>query len=391
MNATQPRSFSTISLSTARHVLALLAFSATMGLAHAQSGVTDTTISIGASAVLSGPLGPQTVEYSQGSNLYFDALNQKGGVNGRKIIYKTLDDGFDVTRAVENTRKLIQEDKVFLIYHNTGTAQTAAILPLAAASKTVIFGPVTGAAPFREKFNRYLFNVRASYANEALAIVKQLTQVGLSKVVVFYQDDGLGNTVLTEIKKAAEAQKFELAGFVKLDPKKPDFKAAAAQIEKLAPQAVVMGTAGKTFSDLVKAVYDTTARPAYYGLSIVNSSGLAKALGPQARGIVLSQVMPSLRDPSVSVVSEYLATLKAQSATSTPSNSQFEGFLHAKLLTEGLRKAGRNLSTESLIKAFESSGEISFGKFTARYSPQAHLGSSYVELGILDTDGQLRR
>ncbi|MEO6292457.1 MAG: ABC transporter substrate-binding protein [Burkholderiaceae bacterium] len=391
MNAAQLRSSLTCSLLTACHALVLLACSVTTGLAHADNGITDTTITIGASVVLSGPLGPQTVEYGQGSNLYFDALNQKGGVHGRKIIYKTLDDGFDVAKAAENTRKLIQEDKVFLIYHNTGTAHTAAILPLAAENKTIIFGPVTGAASFREKFNHHVFNVRASYANEATAIIKQLTQVGLTKVVVFYQDDGLGNTVLTEIKKAAEAQKFELTGFVKLDPKKPDFKVAAAQIEKLSPQALVMGTAGKTFSDLVKAVYDTPARPAYYGLSIVNSSGLAKALGPQARGIVLSQVMPSLRDPSVSVVSEYLAALKAQSATTSPSSSQFEGFLHAKLLTEGLRKAGRNLTTESLIKAFESSGEISFGKFTARYTPQAHLGSSYVELGILDTDGQLRR
>jgi ABC-type branched-subunit amino acid transport system substrate-binding protein len=391
MNATQPRLSFTYSLLTTCRILALLSCSVATGLAHAENGVTDTTITIGASAVLSGPLGPQTLEYGQGSNLYFDALNQKGGVNGRKIIYKTLDDGFDVTRTVENTRKLIQEDKVFLIYHSTGTANTAAILPLATENKTIIFGPVTGAALFREKFNRYFFNVRASYANEATAIVKQFTQVGLTKVVVFYQDDGFGNTILSEIKKAAEAQKFELTGFVKLDPKKPDFKAAAAQIEKLAPQAVVMGTAGKTFTDLIKAVYDTPARPAYYGLSVVNSSGLAKALGPQARGIVLSQVMPSLRDPSVSAVAEYLAALKAQSATTNPSSSQFEGFLHAKLLTEGLRKAGHNLTTESLIQAFETSGDISFGKFTARYTPQAHLGSNYVELGILDTDGQLRR
>ena len=391
MTYIRQRSFFSSSILSARHACLVLTLAITAGLAHAENGVTDTTITLGASAVLSGPLGPQTLEYGQGSNLYFAELNQKGGVHGRKIIYKTLDDGFDVSRAVENTRKLIDDEKVFLIYHNTGTAQTAAILPLSTERKTIIFGPVTGAAPFREKFNRHFFNVRASYANEATAIIKQFIQVGLTKVAVFYQDDGLGNTVLGEIKKAAEAQKFELMGFVKLDPKKPDFKAAAAQIEKLSPQAVVMGTAGKSFSDLVKAVYDTPARPAYYGMSIVNSSGLAKALGPQARGIVLSQVMPSLRDPSVSVVSEYLTALKAQNASASPSNSQFEGFLHAKLLTEGLRKAGRNLTTESLIKAFESSGEISFGKFTARYSPQAHLGSSYVELGILDSDGQLRR
>jgi ABC-type branched-subunit amino acid transport system substrate-binding protein len=111
-------------------------------LAHASDkGVTPTEIKLGASAVLSGPLGAQTSEYGVGSRLYFDAVNAAGGVHGRKISYVTLDDGFDVKRAAENTRKLIDEHGVFMIYNNTGTAQTAAILPLLEQSKTLVFGP----------------------------------------------------------------------------------------------------------------------------------------------------------------------------------------------------------------------------------------------------------
>ena len=360
-------------------------------MAHATQGVTDSGITIGASVVLTGPLGPQTVEYGQGSNMYFDHINATGGIHGRKITYKTIDDGFDPARALANTKKLIEEEKVFLIYHNTGTAQTAAILPLIADSKTIVFGPLTGASLFRDKFNPYVFNVRASYANEATATIKQFIQIGVKKVAVFYQDDGLGNAINNEMIKAAKELNFELLDFIKLDPKNPDFKTAAAQIEKISPQAVVLASAGKTFTDLIKAVHDTTARPSFYGFSIVNHTSVAKLLGPLARGIVLCQVMPSMRDMSMPIVAEFLKVVKQKDPAGTGTDSQFEGFLHAKILAEGIRKAGRNLTTESLIKALESAGEIRFGKFSARYTPQSHIGSTYVELAILDADGKLRR
>lgn len=191
------------------------------------AGVSDTEILIGSSAVLSGPLGPQTNDYTVGSNLYFDAINASGGIFGRKLVYKPLDDGFDVKRTVENTRKMLLKDKAFLIYNSTGTANTAAILPLLGETKTIAFGPVTGASTFRDNYNRYLFNVRASYAHEAQRIVQQQLLVGITKVAMVYQDDGLGNALMAEVKATTEARKLDLPTFVKIDPKAPDFKAAA--------------------------------------------------------------------------------------------------------------------------------------------------------------------
>jgi ABC-type branched-subunit amino acid transport system substrate-binding protein len=322
--------------------------------------------------------------------MVFDASNAAGGVFGRKITYKVLDDGFDPKRSAENTSKLLGEDNAFLIFMSTGTAQNVAILPLLSETKSILFGPVSGGAVFRENFNRYVFNVRGSYLDECKAIFKQFGQVSISKVVVFYQDDGLGNAVLSDAKKAAASQKFDIAGFVKLDPKQPDFKAAAEEIAKLSPQAVLMASAGGTFSNLVKAVAQTSARPNFYGLSIVSSTGIAKSLGPLSRGLVLSQVMPSLRNLGSPVVVEYLQALKAKNASATPSATQFEGYLHAKILLEAFRRTGRNLNTESLIKTLESSGPFTLGKFTASYSASAHIGSTYVELAVLDAEGNLR-
>lgn len=353
-------------------------------------GVSPTEIRLGASVVLSGPLGPQTQEFGQGSRLYFDAVNAAGGVYGRKISYTTLDDGFDVKRAVENTRKLIDEQGVFMIFNSTGTAQTGAILPLAAESKTVVFGPVTGATAFRQKVNPYLFHVRASYADEARRIVLHLRDTGITRVAVVYQDDGLGKTLLSELNLAAEATGIKFVAEIRLDPKAPDLAVAADATQRAEPQAVLLGTAGGTMNAYIKSVLVRNVRPTFYGFSIANVDLIRRDLKEEGRGIVLAQIMPPLRNTTIPVVAEYHQLLRAKDPAARPSAFELEGFIHAKILVEGLRRAGRNLSTASFIKAMEEAGEISFGRFVARYSPANHNGSSYVELAIVDNAGQLR-
>mgnify|MGYP001557983003 CR=1 FL=1 len=370
-------------------LMALMVFAGAQAIA-GDKGVTPTEIRLGASAVLSGPLGAQTKEYGVGSRLYFDAVNADGGVHGRKISYTTLDDGFDVKRAVDNTRKLIEEDGVFIIYNSTGTAQTGAILPLLQETRTIAFGPVTGASAFREKVNPYLFHVRASYANEARRIISQLKQTGISRIAVFYQEDGLGKTLQAELRLAASAENISFVAEIKGDPAKPDFKAAAAATEQAKPQAVIVATAGATFPNYVKAVLQTSVKPGFYGFSVASVDVINRELKQDARGIVLTQIMPSLRNATIPAVAEYLKLLREKSPDARPSASQFEGFVHAKLLVEGLRRAGRPLSTDSFIKAMEGAGDISFGRFVAKYSPQSHNGSSYVEMAIIDNEGQLR-
>lgn len=359
--------------------------------AHAgDEGVTPTEIRLGASQVLSGPLGPQTQQYGEGARLMFEAVNAAGGIHGRKIGFTSLDDGFDPKRAVENTRRLIEEHKVFMLFNSTGTAQTAAVLPQLKASKTILFGPVTGASSMREGVNPYLFHVRAGYANETERMFSQLRQIGVTRVAFFYQDDGLGKTLLGEVRKASTAANLPLVAEIKVDPAAPDFAAAAAATAQAQPQAVIVGTAGLTFPHYVKAVLATPARPAFYGYSVASLDVIHRELQDKARGIILAQIMPSLRNTTIPVVAEYLKLLKAKSPDAQPSASQFEGFVHARLLVEGLRRTGRDLSTASFTQTLEGAGEIAFGRFTARYSPRSHNGSDYVELAIIDAEGRLR-
>lgn len=354
------------------------------------AGVTPSEIRLGASAVLSGPLGPQTAEYGAGARLYFDAINRQGGIHGRKISYQTLDDGFDVNKAVDNTRKLLDEQQVFLIFNNTGTAHTAAILPLVAEAHTVVFSPVTGATPLRAP-HRHLFHVRASYADEARTITTQLQQLGVSRVALFYQDDGFGKALQAEVARAAQAIQLTLVAEVPLNPKAPDFRQAAEALAQAQPQAVIMGTGGTTFTDLVKAVRaHTPLRPSFYGFSVAGLDVIRQQLGDAARGIVLAQVWPPMTQATGPVVADYLRLLKQKDPAAKPSAPQFEGFVQARLLVEGLRRAGRNLSTDSFISAMENLGEVAMGRFVVRYGPGQHNGSSYVELAIIDHQGQLR-
>jgi len=371
-----------------RSALLALAFAASAVFA-ADRGVTPTEIRIGASAVLSGPLGPQTKDYNAGARLYFDAINAAGGVYGRKIVYTTLDDGFDVKQAVENTRKLI-DDSTFLIFNNTGTPHTAAILPLLQQTQTVLFGPVTGASSLRGRFNRLVFHVRASYATEVRHILSQLKEAGLTRVAIFYQDDAFRKTLLEELREAGQAENVAFIAEIKVDSKQPDFAAAAQEAVKAEPQAIILGTGGTTFTNFVKAVRQAGARPGFYGFSVASLDTINRELKSDAHGIVLGQIMPSLRDSSSPLVAEYLKLARERPGDGPPSAFQFEGFVNAKVLVEGLRRAGRSPTTESFIKGLENAGEIAWGRFAVRYSRESHNGSAYVELGIIDDHGQLR-
>ena len=169
---------------------------ACMGLlvsaAQAETGVTDTRIRVGQSAVFSGPAADFGNDYRAGITLYFDRVNKAGGVLGRKLELVSLDDGYDPKRTAENTRKLIDDEKVFALIGYVATGNLIAAMPIAEQAGTPMFAPLVGTTSFRTNFNKHLFHVRASYADETEAIVRQLVSLSVSKIAVFYQNDDAG-------------------------------------------------------------------------------------------------------------------------------------------------------------------------------------------------------
>src|SRR5688572_27105315 len=222
-----------------RAFLAALAFAGATA-AFAQQGITETEIVLGQSVALSGPAEQLGKDMQQGAQLYFNEVNRKGGVNGRKIVLKTLDDGYESTRAADNTKKLINEQKVFALFGYVGTPTSQASLPIFTEAKVPFVGPFTGAELLRSPFNRYIFNVRASYFDETEAIVQHLTAMSVDKIAVFYQNDAYGQAGLAGVERALKKRNLQVVAKGTVERNTVEVTKAVDTMVKAKPQAIVM-------------------------------------------------------------------------------------------------------------------------------------------------------
>jgi branched-chain amino acid transport system substrate-binding protein len=372
-------------------VVALSLLLIALSQAHAETGVTPTTILIGQSVSLSGPTGSLGQEMQAGAVAYFNHVNKQGGVNGRAIVLRTLDDAYEVDKTVANVKSLIDKDGVFALFGLRGTAHTNAAAKIFTPAQVPLFATFSGAQSLREPFNRYIFHVRSSYADETDAIFKQLSELKLNRIGVFYQNDGYGK----EGKAAAEAavKKYELtiSAVGTVEPNSSDVTGAVAAIARIQPQAVVMYASYKASAEFVRGMRKAQLYPQYMNLSIVGATALAKELGNDARGIGVSQVVPFPWNIGIPVVKEYQMVMKEQTGKSDYSFLTLESYLSARILVDGLRRAGRDLTREKLIAALETMHDASFGGFRVDYSRTNHAASTFVELTVIGKDGTILR
>src|SRR5512141_2185563 len=209
------------------------------GLAAAQ-GVTGSQVVLGRSVALTGPAEELGKDMQLGASLYFNQVNAKGGVNGRRIVLKTLDDGYEPARAAENTKKLIHEERVFALFGYVGTPTSQASLPIFTEAKVPFVGAFTGAELLRSPLNRYIFNVRASYWDETEAIVQHLTAMSVDRIAVFYQNDAYGQAGLAGVERALGKRKLEVAGRGTVERNTIEVKKAVEAMLQAKPQAIVM-------------------------------------------------------------------------------------------------------------------------------------------------------
>ena len=362
-----------------KRLLMALAASVASALACAQ-GVTDSQVVLGQSVALSGPAQELGKDMQLGATLYFNQVNAHGGVNGRKIVLKTLDDGYEPNRAAENTRKLINEEKVFALFGYVGTPTSAASMPIFTEAKVPFVGAFTGAELLRNPVNRYVFNVRASYFDETEAIVQHLTAMSIDKIAVFYQDDAYGQAGLAGVERALKKRNMSVAAKGTFERNTVKVQTAVQAIAPVQPQAVIMIGAYKNCAAFVREMRKAGSDPTFWNVSFVGSKALAKELGEQGRGVQISQVMPFPWDTSIPVVKEYHKAM--DEAKAQPGFGTLEGYIAAKVMVEGLRRAGRKLDREGFIKAMESM-DYDAGGFRVSYGPESHSGSKFVDLTII--------
>lgn len=341
---------------------------------------------LGQSAPFTGPAAQLGIQYHSGARLYFDQLNAQGGIGGRSIVIRTLDDGYEPERCAENTRKLLSED-VFALFAYVGTPTSLAALPLATRAQVPFIAPFTGAMALREPLQKNVFHLRASYNDETALIVKQLTHLGLKKIAVFHQNDAYGQAGLDGVRLALAAQNLKPVATATVERNSVDVAKAVATLAAAAPDAVVQVSAYKSCAAFVRAARKAGYGGLFYNVSFVGTQALADELGKEAEGVVVSQVVPSPYNAANGITREFVAAAK-KAGNVQVNYSSMEGYLAARLFAEGLKRASKP-TREGLVAGLESLGETAFGGFQVSLSPTRHVASRFVELSMLKGDGRV--
>jgi branched-chain amino acid transport system substrate-binding protein len=353
-------------------------------------GVTDTEILIGQSCQLTGPLAALSSEVRQGASLYFDHINATGGIRGRKIKVIALDDAYDPKKAAENTRTLIEQEKVLALFQYAGTPPALAAVPVAEEAGVPFITPFTGSDALRKKFSPQVFNIKAGYSAELETMVKQLATIGVTKVAVAYLNNPFGTDGLASVEKAAAASGVSLVAKAPVEVDRSKIDLAVDTIAKAGPQAIIVVSAGKPSIDFVDAYLKAGHRSTFYMLSVISNAQLVAALGERARGIVVSQVVPSPWNQGIAVSREFQA-LARKADIKDFTFSQMEGFVSAKFLVEGLKRAGNKPTRESLARGLETMAKVDLGGFVVELSPTQHSSGKSVDMMILGRDGKFTR
>lgn len=344
-------------------------------------------ILLGQSAAFTGAAAQLGIQFHAGAKLYFDQVNAQGG--GRRIEIETMDDGYEPDRCAANTQKLLDMD-VFALFGYIGTPTSVAALPLATKADMPFVAPFTGAMSLRQPFNRMAFHLRASYNDETELIVKNLVNLGLTRVAVFHQNDAYGKAGLDGTLLALSARGLKPVATGTVERNTVDVAAAVATINAANPQAVVQISAYKSCAAYIRAARKAGYGGSFYNVSFVGTQALADELGKDGAGVVVSQVVPNPYSTAKPVTREFREAI-AQGGNKVQANfSSLEGYLAARLFVEGLKRSGGRPGRDGLIAGLESVGELSLGGYSVSLSARDHVASHFVELSMLTGDGKVR-
>lgn len=359
---------------------------ASFGPAAAEDGVTADAILFGQAAVLEGPASALGQGMRAGIQAAFDEVNARGGVHGRKLKLTSLDDGYEPDRAIAQTRKLIEDDKVFALIGPVGTPTSAAAQPIATAAKVPFIGPFTGAGFLRNPKLDNVINVRASYGAETEAWIKHLTEdLKIRKIAIFYQDDAFGRAGLDGVTAAMKKRGLELAAEATYERNTVAVKTALLTLKRAEPEAVVMVGAYKPCAEFIRLARKLEFGPVFVNISFVGASALAKELGADGKGVVVSQVVPFPWDTSLKVVADYQAAFKG-----SPDFVSLEGYLVGRLVITALDKTGPQPTRDGLIRTIKDTGKFDIGGLAMTFGPAKNEGLDEVFLTVVQPDGSFK-
>ncbi len=348
-------------------------------------------IVVGQTASFTGPVSASVKDLSDGAMLYLDAVNARGGVHGERIRLVQLDDRFEPTLAAANAATLIREHQPVALFLTRATPHTQAILPLLAQHRIALVAPSTGAMLFHEPVNRYVFNVRAPYQAEAARAIVHLGTIGLRRIAVLHVDDAFGADAAAGARKGFALIKRQPVAIEAFDRSDPDFGPAVRKLVDTKAQAVLFVGTAAAVARGTQALRAAGSRAQIVTLSNNASGGFARLMGKHARGTIVMQVFPNERSLAAPLIKEAADLARAKGLEGGISPAMVEGFAAAKVLVEGLQRAGPSPTRERLIAALNGMKKVDLGGMELDYSPTDHTGLEYVDLSIIAADGRFMR
>lgn len=368
-----------------RVVIGLMVLIGTLTTAQAEDGVTSDKILLGQSCALQGPAAALGKAMQTGLEVAFAQANGAGGVNGRKIELKTINDGYEPKKCELVTKTLIEKSKVFAMIGGVGTPTAVVAVPICEANATPFIGPFTGAEFLRSPFKKWVVNLRGSYYQEMERLAEHLVdQRGFKKIACFYQNDGYGQAGLSGIEIALKKRGMELCAKGTYERNTVAVAPGLKAIEGSSPDAIIMVGAYKPCAAFIKAgkANPATQNAVYCNISFVGTMALLKELGGAADGCVVSQVVPFPWDSTIPVVKEFHDQMNAQGKSDEIGFGTLEGFLVGKLFCETMKSVSGEPTRESFIAALQARGKYDFGGVVLQFGADDHQGMDEVFLTV---------
>jgi branched-chain amino acid transport system substrate-binding protein len=358
----------------------------------AEAGVTANRILFGEVAAFKGPTAALGLALRAGILAAFAEVNRQGGIAGREIQLISRDDGYEPTRSIEATRRLIDEDNVFALIGPLGTPTCIAAQPVAAAAGVPFIAPFTGAAFLRGADMTNVFNLRASYFQETAFMVRRLRHdLGCSRIAVMYQDDAYGRAGLDGTIAALARINLKPVAEGIYERNTVAIKGAVLSVREGNPDAVIMIGAYKPCAAFIRLAHEIKLDPTFVNISFVGSDALAKELGPDGAGVAVTQVVPFPFDATIPVVARYQAALKAMNPAQPLGFVSLEGYMAGLLSAAALRLIAGGPTRAGLMRAFVQGSPFDLGGFPIDFGPERNQGSNQVFLTVLQADGRFRQ
>ncbi len=356
--------------------------------AAAAPGVSPQRILFGQSAALSGPARELGESMRVGIEAAFRAVNERGGVHGRRLALSVLDDAYEPEAAIANTRRLIEEEKVFALIGAVGTPTSRSATPVAAAAGVPYIAPFTGAAFLRDPKWKNVINLRASYFQETEEMVEHLIQdLGIYRIAVLYQDDSFGRAGYRGVRRALKRRDLEMAAIGVYPRNTTAVKTALLDLRRANPGAVILIGAYKPVAALIAWARHTNFKPIFMTISFVGGNALVRELGLAGHGVFVTQVVPFPATNDLPVAAAYRQALKAHAPDAAPGFVSFEGYLAGRLAIFALELCGPKPDRACFLGGLRRAAVVDLDGFRLRYGKNDNQGSDAVFLTVIGKDG----